>query len=139
MDHDQDPGPALSAFLGGSDGRIGRGRFVRTGKPAAILDRFLDVGLPYLTLGQPLTTLSGGERQRIKLVARLRDDAHTYVLDEPTTGMHLADTANLIDMLHRLVERGRSVVAIEHNLAVMTAADWIIDVGPGAGHQGGDG
>ncbi|GMA38012.1 excinuclease ABC subunit A [Mobilicoccus caccae] len=110
----------------------------RTGKPAAILDRFLEVGLPYLTLGQPLTTLSGGERQRIKLVARLRDDAHTYVLDEPTTGMHLAGTANLIDMLHRLVERGRSVVAIEHNLAVMTAADWIIDVGPGAGHQGGE-
>jgi excinuclease UvrABC ATPase subunit len=107
-----------------------------TGTPRRILTRLLDVGLPYLTLGQPLTTLSGGERQRLKLAASL-GDAETYVLDEPTSGLHLADTENLVGMLHGLVDRGNTVVVIEHNLAVIAQADWIIDIGPGAGHDGG--
>jgi excinuclease UvrABC ATPase subunit len=107
-----------------------------TGTPRRILTRLLDVGLPYLTLGQPLTTLSGGERQRLKLAASL-GDASTYVLDEPTSGLHLADTENLVGMLHGLVDRGNTVVVIEHNLAVIAQADWIIDIGPGAGHDGG--
>ena len=109
----------------------------RTGKSAGILDQLLTVGLPYLTLGQPLSTLSGGERQRLKLASALRDDANVYVLDEPSSGMHLADTQMLITMLGNLVDSGRSVVAIEHNLAVIAAADWIIDIGPGAGTDGG--
>ena len=109
----------------------------RTGKSAGILDQLLTVGLPYLTLGQPLSTLSGGERQRLKLASALRDDANVYVLDEPSGGMHLADTQMLITMLGNLVDSGRSVVAIEHNLAVIAAADWIIDIGPGAGTDGG--
>jgi excinuclease UvrABC ATPase subunit len=107
-----------------------------TGTPRRILTRLLDVGLPYLTLGQPLTTLSGGERQRLKLAASL-GDASTYVLDEPTSGLHLADTENLVGMLHGLVDRGNTVVVIEHNLAVIAQADWIVDIGPGAGHDGG--
>ena len=106
------------------------------GKPAMLLGRLLDVGLPYLRLGQPLTALSGGERQRLKLAARLRD-ARTFVLDEPSSGLHLADTANLVAMLHRLVDDGASVIVIEHNLAVISQADHIIDIGPGAGHEGG--
>ncbi|HEU5240711.1 MAG TPA: excinuclease ABC subunit UvrA, partial [Ornithinibacter sp.] len=107
-----------------------------TGTPHRILTRLLDVGLPYLTLGQPLTTLSGGERQRLRLAASL-GDAETYVLDEPTSGLHLADTENLVGMLHGLVDRGTTVVVIEHSLAVIAQADWIIDIGPGAGHDGG--
>ena len=107
-----------------------------TGTPRRILTRLLDVGLPYVTLGQPLTTLSGGERQRLKLAASL-GDASTYVLDEPTSGLHLADTENLVGMLHGLVDQGNTVVVIEHNLAVIAQADWIIDIGPGAGHDGG--
>ena len=107
-----------------------------TGTPRRILARLLDVGLPYVTLGQPLTTLSGGERQRLKLAASL-GDASTYVLDEPTSGLHLADTENLVGMLHGLVDQGNTVVVIEHNLAVIAQADWIIDIGPGAGHDGG--
>lgn len=109
-----------------------------SGKASEILDRLIDVGLPYLTLGQPLTTLSGGERQRLKLAASMRDGVPVYVLDEPTAGMHLSDTANLIAMLHRLTEAAGTVIVIEHNLAVIAAADWIIDIGPGAGHEGGD-
>ncbi|MCP2167666.1 ATP-binding cassette domain-containing protein [Goodfellowiella coeruleoviolacea] len=108
-----------------------------TGKAAATLRRLLDVGLPYLRLGQPLTSLSGGERQRLKLAASLTSDAHTYVLDEPSSGLHLADTDTLNAMLNRIVDTGRSVVVIEHNLAVIAQADWIIDIGPGAGHEGG--
>ena len=108
-----------------------------TAKPKGILARLRDVGLGYVRLGQPLTTLSGGERQRLKLAASMGPDAATYVLDEPTSGLHLADTENLVGMLHRLVDQGHTMVVIEHNLAVMAQADWIIDLGPGAGHDGG--
>ncbi|MEY9913215.1 excinuclease UvrABC ATPase subunit [Catenulispora sp. MAP12-49] len=107
--------------------------------PAAhrILSRLSDVGLGYLSLGQPLTTLSGGERQRLKLAVAMAEDGGVYVLDEPTTGLHLADVEQLLGLLDRLVEAGKSVVVIEHHQAVMAHADWIVDLGPGAGHDGG--
>ncbi len=117
-------------------------RFFGTGKAQtptahAILQRMADVGLGYLRLGQPLTTLSGGERQRLKLATHMGEEGGIYVLDEPTTGLHLADLTQLLGLLDRLVDSGKSVIVIEHNQAVMAHADWIIDLGPGAGHDGG--
>jgi excinuclease UvrABC ATPase subunit len=109
----------------------------RTPAANAILERLADVGLGYLSLGQPLTTLSGGERQRLKLATRMGEKGGVYVLDEPTTGLHLADVEQLLGMLDRLVDSGKSVIVIEHHQAVMAHADWIIDLGPGAGHDGG--
>ncbi|HWE09523.1 MAG TPA: hypothetical protein VG325_09210 [Solirubrobacteraceae bacterium] len=109
----------------------------RTPAAYAILGRLCDVGLGYLSLGQPLTTLSAGERQRLRLATRMAEKGGVYVLDEPTPGLHLADVEQLLGLLDRLVDSGKSVIVIEHHQAVMAHADWIIDLGPGAGHDGG--
>ena len=111
--------------------------FFTTGAAHTTLARMIDVGLGYITLGQALNTLSGGERQRLKLAISMSKKGAIYVLDEPTTGFHLADVDNMLAMLDRLVEAGNSVIVIEHHQAVMAHADWIIDLGPGAGHDGG--
>ena len=123
------PVEEAEAFFGAGD--------ARTPAAHAILHRLADVGLGYVSLGQPLTTLSGGERQRLKLATHLGKKGGVYVLDEPTTGLHLADVQQLLGLLDRLVDSGKSVIVIEHHQAVMAHADRIIDLGPGAGHDGG--
>jgi excinuclease UvrABC ATPase subunit len=112
--------------------------FFTSGAARTILNRLADVGLGYIGLGQPLTTLSGGERQRLRLAIQMAEKATTYVLDEPTNGLHLADVDQLLALLDRLVDAGNSVIVIEHHQAVMAHADWLIDLGPGAGHDGGE-
>ncbi|MGI5184270.1 excinuclease ABC subunit UvrA [Dactylosporangium sp. CA-152071] len=116
---------------------FGPGTDAHTPPAHVILGRLVDVGLGYLTIGQPLTTLSGGERQRLKLATHMGDKGGVYVLDEPTAGLHLADVSHLLGLLDRLVDAGKSVIVVEHHQAVMAHADWIIDLGPGAGHDGG--
>jgi excinuclease UvrABC ATPase subunit len=126
----------LDMSVEGALGFFGSGK-AHTPAAHAILQRMSDVGLGYLRLGQQLPTLSGGERQRLKLATHMGEEGGVYVLDEPTSGLHLADLRQLLGLLDRLVDSGKSVIVIEHHRAVMAHADWIIDLGPGAGHDGG--
>jgi excinuclease UvrABC ATPase subunit len=132
----RDISEVLSMSVTEAEAFFGAGE-ARTPAAHAILRRLADVGLGYLSLGQPLTTLSGGERQRLKLATHMAEKGGIYVLDEPTAGLHPADVEQLIALLDRLVDAGKSVIVIEHDQAVMAHADWIIDLGPGAGHDGG--
>jgi excinuclease UvrABC ATPase subunit len=132
----KDIGEVLAMSVAEAERFFGAGD-ARTPAAHAILGRLADVGLGYVGLGQPLTTLSGGERQRLKLATSMGEKGGTYVLDEPTAGLHLADVEQLLGLLDRLVDAGKSVVVVEHHLAVMAHADWIVDLGPGAGHDGG--
>ncbi|PSK98479.1 excinuclease UvrABC ATPase subunit [Murinocardiopsis flavida] len=132
----KDIAEVLAMSVAEAEGFFAEGE-ARTPAAHKILDRLADVGLGYLSLGQPLTTLSGGERQRLKLATQMAEKGDVYVLDEPTTGLHLADVEQLLGLLDRLVDAGKSVIVIEHHQAVMAHADWIIDLGPGAGHGGG--
>ena len=132
----RDISEVLAMSVTDARGFFGAGE-ARTPAAHAILDRLADVGLGYVSLGQPLTTLSGGERQRLKLATHMAEKGNAYILDEPTSGLHLADVEQLLGLLDRLVDTGRSVIVIEHHQAVMAHADWIIDLGPGAGHDGG--
>ena len=132
----QDISEVLAMSVTEADEFFGAGE-ARTPAAHLILKRLTDVGLGYLSLGQPLTTLSGGERQRLKLATHMAEKGDVYVLDEPTTGLHLADVEQLLGLLDRLVDSGKSVIVIAHHQAVMAHADWIIDLGPGAGHDGG--
>ena len=132
----RDISEVLAMSVSEAAGFFGAGE-ARTPAAHAVLDRLADVGLGYLSLGQPLTTLSGGERQRLKLATHMAEKGGVYVLDEPTAGLHLADVEQLLGLLDRLVDSGKSAIVIEHHQAVMAHADWIIDLGPGAGHDGG--
>jgi excinuclease UvrABC ATPase subunit len=133
---DRDISEVLAMSVNEAEEFFGTGK-ARTPAAHAILERLADVGLGYLSIGQPLTTLSGGERQRLKLATHMADKGGLYVLDEPTAGLHLADVEQLLGLLDRLVDSGKSVIVISHHQAVMAHADWIIDLGPGAGHDGG--
>ena len=133
----RDISEVLAMSVAEAEAFFAAGEARRSRRRTKILDRLADVGLGYLTLGQPLTTLSGGERQRLKLATHMAEKGGVYVLDEPTTGLHLADVEQLLGLLDRLVDSGKSVIVIEHHQAVMAHADWIIDLGPGAGHDGG--
>jgi excinuclease UvrABC ATPase subunit len=132
----KDISEVLAMSVAEAEAFFGEGE-ARTPAAHKVLARLDDVGLGYVKLGQPLTTLSGGERQRLKLAVQMADKGDVYILDEPTTGLHLADVEQLLGLLDRLVDGGKSVIVIEHHQAVMAHADWIIDLGPGAGHDGG--
>jgi excinuclease UvrABC ATPase subunit len=132
----RDISEVLAMSVTAAEGFFGAGE-ARTPAAHAVLERLTAVGLGYLTIGQPLTTLSGGERQRLKLATHMAEKGGVYVLDEPTAGLHLADVEQLLALLDRLVDAGKSVIVVEHHQAVMAHADWIIDLGPGAGHDGG--
>jgi excinuclease UvrABC ATPase subunit len=139
LDHhlgDRDISQVLAMSVAEAGTFFGAGE-ASTPAASAILHRLADVALGYLILGQPLTTLSGGERQRLRLATHMADKGGVYVLDEPTTGLHLADVEQLLGLLDRLVDSGKTVIVIEHHTAVMAHADWIIDLGPGAGKDGG--